>query len=918
MAVVSSCLDVEVLKQFLTGQCAEQDAAALEEHLLQCDRCAETVNRLMAEDPMAEMLRRPRPVAAEEGEGEPVKALINRLCRLQGNTDAPAAEATAAGTPPETPLESVPHRAAALAAEASPASAAVTRELYQFLAPSQAPDELGRLGPYRVLRVLGTGGMGVVFQAEDPRLRRSVALKVMKPDLAASGTARQRFLREAQTTAALEHDHIISIYQVDEDRGVPFLAMPLLKGETLEARLRRESRLPLSDVVRIGREIAEGLAAAHEHGLIHRDIKPSNIWLEIPAGESVTPATLARVKLLDFGLARAVADDAHLTHSGAIAGTPQYMAPEQAKAEPVDARCDLFGLGCVLYRMLTGQLAFKGSKTMEVLRSLELDQPTPPRTLNPEVSPALSSLVMQLLAKRPANRPASASDVVAALSAIEREPARVPNQASRPRRWNRWAVAAACLFVAAALAMGAVVYVKTDRGTLQIDTQDDTVKVIVEQGGKQVMVIDTKTGTEVTLASGDYTLRPAEDRKDIDLAPDHVTLKRGGTVVATIKRLPKPPGTPALAPIDEVWFRLVATLPAEKQVDAVALKMRERNPDFDGKLDAQIVDGKVWELRFLTDEVTDIAAVRALVGLRQLACSGSAASKGKLADLTPLKGMSLNALACHFTRVSDLTPLKGMPLRVLQCTGTQVPDLSPLEGMPLEKLDCGATPLSDLTPLKGMRLQHLDCSHTRVSDWSPLEGMPLLHLNCCNTTISDLNVLKGMPLADLNLSGTPVSDLSPLQGMKLKYLHCYNTFIRDLEPLQGMPLTNLSCSETKISDLSPLKGMPLVFLNCWGTNISSLAPLQGMRLETLDCASTQVSDLSPLKGMPLTYLVCGGTKVTDLTPLRGMPLKLLGCDFQPERDTALLRSLTTLKSINQKPAAEFWKEVEAKESPRQP
>src|SRR5262249_37225718 len=157
--------------------------------------------------------------------------------------------------------------------------------------------------------------------------------------------SRQRFLREAQATAAIEHHHIVHIYQVGEDRGVPFLAMPFLKGETLHQRLKREGRLPLAEAVRIARQMAEGLAAAHEHGLIHRDIKPANVWLETGSGW---------VKIVDFGLARATADDVNLTKEGTIVGTPAFMAPEQARSGTVDARCDLFSLGAVLYRMCTG------------------------------------------------------------------------------------------------------------------------------------------------------------------------------------------------------------------------------------------------------------------------------------------------------------------------------------------------------------------------------------------------------------------------------------------------------------------------------------------------------------------------------------------------------------------------------------
>jgi serine/threonine protein kinase len=241
------------------------------------------------------------------------------------------------------------------------------RHLFDFLAPPKGPDELGRLGPYRVLKVLGHGGMGVVFEAEDPQLRRKVALKAMLPTLAASETARQRFLREAQTAAAIEHDHIVHIYQVGEDRGVPFIAMAFLKGESLDQRLARQNRLLLPEVVRIGRETAAGLAAADQQGLIHRDIKPANLWLE----------ETGRVKILDFGLARAAEDKAHLTQSGAIVGTPAYMAPEQVNGQTLDARCDLFSVGCVLYRLSTGELPFKGRDTISTLMAVATEQPPP-------------------------------------------------------------------------------------------------------------------------------------------------------------------------------------------------------------------------------------------------------------------------------------------------------------------------------------------------------------------------------------------------------------------------------------------------------------------------------------------------------------------------------------------------------------
>jgi tRNA A-37 threonylcarbamoyl transferase component Bud32 len=267
------------------------------------------------------------------------------------------------------------------------------------------------LGTYRVLERLGEGGMGQVFLAEDALLQRKVALKLIRPETA-SASARQRFLREARVAAAITHDHIIHIYQVGEDHGTPYMAMQLLEGEPLNERLQRQPRLPLHEVRRIGREIALGLSAAHKRGLMHRDIKPANVWLEAETG---------RVKILDFGLARATGDDSHLTQEGAIVGTPAFMAPEQARGETVDARCDLFSLGVVLYRLCTGKMPFQGKDSVSTLLAVATQEPSAPCEVNSEVPAALSGLVMQLLAKDPAGRPASAQAVAEALAGMEPE-----------------------------------------------------------------------------------------------------------------------------------------------------------------------------------------------------------------------------------------------------------------------------------------------------------------------------------------------------------------------------------------------------------------------------------------------------------------------------------------------------------------
>jgi serine/threonine protein kinase len=280
-----------------------------------------------------------------------------------------------------------------------------------------SPARLACLGDYRLGKVLGQGGMGIVYEAEDSWLRRMSALKLMKPEYLPMECARQRFLREARAMAALKSDHVVTVYQVGEVDGIPFVAMELLAGEPLDARLQRVGCLPWAQAARIGWEIADGLAAAHASGLIHRDIKPSNLWLETTIGSGDAPVG-ERVKILDFGLARVADTGEPLTQSGAVLGTPAYMAPEQASGQPVDARADLFSLGCVLYHLTAGRQPFDGHSAMAILSKVMTAEPTPLSELCPSLPPALTRLIELLLSKDPDRRPASAREVAAALQAI--------------------------------------------------------------------------------------------------------------------------------------------------------------------------------------------------------------------------------------------------------------------------------------------------------------------------------------------------------------------------------------------------------------------------------------------------------------------------------------------------------------------
>ena len=275
----------------------------------------------------------------------------------------------------------------------------------ELLAPTDDPEMLGRIGGYEIIGVVGFGGMGAVLKGFDKSLCRVVAIKMMAPHLAGSGSARRRFQREAKAAAAITHENVIDIYGVSEENGLPYLVMPFARGPSLQKRINESGPLTTHEVVRIGLQIASGLAAAHEQGLVHRDIKPANILLN--EGNE-------RLWITDFGIARAV-DDASMTQTGVIAGTPQYMSPEQARGESVDQRSDLFSMGSVLYTACTGRPPFRSESAYGVLRRITDTAPRRIIEINPDIPIWLCRLIERLMEKHPTDRFKGASEVVKVL-----------------------------------------------------------------------------------------------------------------------------------------------------------------------------------------------------------------------------------------------------------------------------------------------------------------------------------------------------------------------------------------------------------------------------------------------------------------------------------------------------------------------
>src|SRR5919106_1600982 len=259
---------------------------------------------------------------------------------------------------------------------------------------------------YEVQTTLGRGGMAQVYRATDRVLGRAVAVKILSRRFSSDEKFVARFRREAQASAGLNHPHVVSVFDTGSHDGVHYIVMEYVEGETLGALLARDGPLPPDRAGRIAADVAAALESAHQKGLVHRDVKPGNVMIDHDG----------RVKVVDFGIARAAADDT-LTQTGLVLGTAAYLSPEQARGDKVDARSDIYSLGCVLYEMMTGRTPFVADSSVAMAYSHVNEEPRPPSEKRPEVPPELDAVVMRALEKEPSQRFASAAEMRAALLA---------------------------------------------------------------------------------------------------------------------------------------------------------------------------------------------------------------------------------------------------------------------------------------------------------------------------------------------------------------------------------------------------------------------------------------------------------------------------------------------------------------------
>jgi serine/threonine-protein kinase len=361
----AGCPGERDLQAFARGELDTQAAAAVRAHLEDCGGCQHALAEMRPGQETVAELRQ------NLGLGEPITQVA-----------APVAETGDQPTQTEVRRPGL-------------------QDELRLLARSTNPKALGRIAAYEILDVLGRGGMGVVLDAFDTVLHRRVAIKVLSPQLATSQTAHRRFLREARAAAGINHVNVVTVHAVDEQAGMPYLVMEYVAGRTLRERIRL-GPLDLATMLRIGAQIAAGLAAAHEHGVIHRDIKPANVLLE---------DGVERVKISDFGLALVLLDNTQASSADRPVGTPAYMSPEQVGGQRVDARSDLFSLGCVLYAMSTGKSPFQGSNSVFIARMVAEFDPPLLHEVKRDTPRFLSDIVTRLLHKDPSRRFQSAAEV---------------------------------------------------------------------------------------------------------------------------------------------------------------------------------------------------------------------------------------------------------------------------------------------------------------------------------------------------------------------------------------------------------------------------------------------------------------------------------------------------------------------------
>lgn len=808
--------------------------------------------------------------------------------------------------------------------ERSAAAATPSGESQRRGAIAELPTQ-GRLGHYDLKATLGSGGFGVVYQAWDTRLGRPVAVKVPRFDVKDQRKLR-RFLQEARAAARLQHPGIVAVIAEGVENDKPYMVAEFVDGRTLAERIESE-RPERRQAVAWVRDLALALQYAHDQGVVHRDIKPDNVML---AGDG-------RVRIMDFGLAKQLDDDSSLSIDGSVLGTPSYMAPEQARGEiaAIDGRSDQYSLGVVLYELLTGKKPFSGPPHAVLAKVADANHdPPPPRSRDATIPKDLEAICQRAMSNDPVGRYADMGQFAADLDRwLEGKPtdARPLGPHERVARWCRRNPALAgsgAVIAAASLVIALLAWSLLGRGP--------------GEGVAQAETSATATSDVVSTAAVDDGTAALVEAAASESAVDAVPAEPPANAPAAPSWQPTPE--------QQAFLDEVAALPVEEQASAVARKLQEVNPGFDGEFEQAIENEKVVEFEISTLEVENIWPVRALIDLRSLSCRGTPETRGKLADLSALSGMTMSTL---------------------NISNNQVENLLPIAGMPLIRFACGMNNIRELTALAEMQLQSISCYWNPCSDLSPLRGSPLEYLSCGNSKVSDLSPVAQGPLARIKLGETLVSSLTPLRNLQIVRLDCNNTIVADFEPLVGLPLDDLrikillfyppeellvrSLPASKLGeDYKAVYSASDFWNNFEGRRVAAeafatetgrlppdqkvdrvkekLAVLNGtdeIELATtrdggvIDSAvvrlTSESTDITPLRALSqLKKLTIGhGRRWLDLSPINSAPIEDLIClRDQAMRNRLMLADIETLKTINGQPAGQYLEYLKSLSEPQ--
>ncbi|WP_020469020.1 WD40 repeat domain-containing serine/threonine protein kinase [Zavarzinella formosa] len=460
--MTTTCPEDGKLKQMVSGVLPETEELQIVRHLDECPGCQVRIEKIaVGNTSIMEAARS----AKLDTPPEVRSAFWPALKKIEMDLDTPMPEAAS--------LKEEESEVSATVTSVTPIhhvdSSGLRPKAYSFLEPAEEPEYLGQIDRFKIVELVGKGGMGMVFRAFDACLQRTVAVKVLDPQYATNEQAQGRFCREARAAAGVTHENVVTIHHVEhvEERDLSFIVMQFVKGRSLQDLLDQHGPLPVREAVRIAAATASGLAAAHANGLIHRDIKPGNILIE---------QTTNRVLLTDFGLAR-LNEDVKITQTGFVAGTPLYMSPEQARGDQLTASSDLFSLGGVLYAMLTGNPPFQGSSAFVVLRQVTESRHRSVQDANSSVPASIAEIVDRLLEKTAKNRFKDAAEVAVILnSELAKLPADQPQTVTRRSSffvpayarswWRRYSPVAASVLIGGLGLLAVLEATKTTKFTL--------------------------------------------------------------------------------------------------------------------------------------------------------------------------------------------------------------------------------------------------------------------------------------------------------------------------------------------------------------------------------------------------------------------------------------------------------------------